>query len=491
MDNEHDDDISRALPDVVKRIEVANQNIAASNFWHVGIYKRATQRLDAGGILLNDFSHLVLERAYIERKYAQMLAAFSKKWHEKIQKGHEETEGTLKPAWFALLTEADQLNEIHTANETNLTQGVHAEVCEWRKSNFRRQLRTCRIAKLTPIWTSSICSMSFIVCALRPERKFHSKFLREANDKFFKAQKPWAKRMRMYKKAKSTYYSACQTRDNIQSKLEDFSKLTSIKDTTEEERGKLRGKLVKAKSIVNDARKAYIDRISELNQDKSRYEADMNEAFNMCQEIEHRREQFLKEMMRKYYDILRKHTPFQCQDMEQPIEAINADEDIARYHKNKGTGMPLVIPPFQEFGEKPMIQIIVDESIADRLPMETCEITPDLSNEPAVNPRQEDVIEEDDEFDDEEEEEEDEDWDTDEPARPLTDSTAGRLVCALYDYAAEDQEEISLTKGDVIRLIDEEDEQGWARGITADGRNGLFPACYVEDVPVPSEPTEC
>lgn len=73
--------------------------------------------------------------------------------------------------------------------------------------------------------------------------------------------------------------------------------------------------------------------------------------------------------------------------------------------------------------------------------------------EPAVNPRQEDVIEEDDEFDDEEEEEEDEDWDTDEPARPLTDSTAGRLVCALYDYAAEDQEEISLTKGDVIRLV--------------------------------------
>uniref|UniRef100_A0A1A7XWD7 Uncharacterized protein n=2 Tax=Iconisemion striatum TaxID=60296 RepID=A0A1A7XWD7_9TELE len=60
---------------------------------------------------------------------------------------------------------------------------------------------------------------------------------------------------------------------------------------------------------------------------------------------------------------------------------------------------------------------------------------------------------------------------------------ADQRVCvrALYDYQAEDETEISFEPGDIIRDVETVDKAWW-RGWSKDGRQGLFPANYVETI---------
>lgn len=55
-------------------------------------------------------------------------------------------------------------------------------------------------------------------------------------------------------------------------------------------------------------------------------------------------------------------------------------------------------------------------------------------------------------------------------------------VIARFDYNANDGEELSLHRGDVIEVVGHEDENWWI-GRMPDGRSGLFPANYVDHLP--------
>ncbi|KAJ7160787.1 SH3 domain-containing protein [Mycena filopes] len=58
-------------------------------------------------------------------------------------------------------------------------------------------------------------------------------------------------------------------------------------------------------------------------------------------------------------------------------------------------------------------------------------------------------------------------------------SDDGLSVTALWDYVAEDDREISMVKGDVIKQVTKFDP-GWWLGVGPSGKKGLFPAPYVE-----------
>ena len=60
-------------------------------------------------------------------------------------------------------------------------------------------------------------------------------------------------------------------------------------------------------------------------------------------------------------------------------------------------------------------------------------------------------------------------------------------VCAvtLYDYEAEDKNEITFEPGEVITNIEKPDDNWW-QGLSQQGTFGLFPANYVEEID-PSE----
>jgi len=55
-------------------------------------------------------------------------------------------------------------------------------------------------------------------------------------------------------------------------------------------------------------------------------------------------------------------------------------------------------------------------------------------------------------------------------------------VKVLYDYAAADEDEISLKKGEFLDEVKPEDDQGWSVGRLSDGTEGVYPSKYVEPV---------
>ena len=66
-----------------------------------------------------------------------------------------------------------------------------------------------------------------------------------------------------------------------------------------------------------------------------------------------------------------------------------------------------------------------------------------------------------------------------EPKRPVAAKTASfpRDVTALFNYDANDDDELSFKAGDVIRVLKEQD--GWLSG-KFNGKRGILPANYVE-----------
>eukprot|EP00005_Dracoamoeba_jomungandri_P003193 CAMPEP_0174250884 /NCGR_PEP_ID=MMETSP0439-20130205/904_1 /TAXON_ID=0 /ORGANISM="Stereomyxa ramosa, Strain Chinc5" /LENGTH=271 /DNA_ID=CAMNT_0015331061 /DNA_START=83 /DNA_END=898 /DNA_ORIENTATION=+ len=64
----------------------------------------------------------------------------------------------------------------------------------------------------------------------------------------------------------------------------------------------------------------------------------------------------------------------------------------------------------------------------------------------------------------------------------------GKLVRALYEYTAENEEQICLQVGDELTVL-EEHEDGWWKG-ELNGKEGLFPANYVELKDEPQENPE-
>ncbi|XP_060893910.1 drebrin-like protein A [Labrus mixtus] len=82
---------------------------------------------------------------------------------------------------------------------------------------------------------------------------------------------------------------------------------------------------------------------------------------------------------------------------------------------------------------------------------------------------------------------EEEDDDVEEEGHEITENgqevLAEQQMCvrALYDYQAEDESEISFEPGDIITDVETVDKAWW-RGFSKDGRQGLFPANYVETI---------
>lgn len=64
------------------------------------------------------------------------------------------SEGTLKPAWKGLLTEADQVAHIHEARDQRMREDVSADVIRWRKEHYPKHMRTLKPNKVRvhPPW---------------------------------------------------------------------------------------------------------------------------------------------------------------------------------------------------------------------------------------------------------------------------------------------------------------------------------------------------
>jgi len=492
----------------------------SDSFWEPGNYKRTTRRIEDGYRLCTDLAALVVERAEIEKMYAQKLKQWAVKWNNAIEKGPEY--GTTEAAWKAVLVEADRRGALHNRVKEDLNTKVVTDIKQWQKDTFHKTMMSLK------------------------EKK-------EMDDTFKKAQKPWAKLYQKVQKAKAEYHNACKTeRSYINQERNAAGDSTISPDTLK----KLQDRVAKSKESVNRTRDAYKADLQDLNRYNPQYVENMTEVFERCQMSEAQRLQKFKETLFSLQKVLNvaeyEDLPQIYEEFYHTVNNADHDKDLRLWSNTHGVNMAMNWPQFEEYTEELRditggkggkgskatqiadgnITLINQRSVGDDLPEYNSVVKQQNGNggggkqasrnggsrvsNSSSNSQQQQLTrtannaaaaaaggsngsnyppqlsngggsKESNPFDEEEEE-----WDDggggggggaesgERSHEALVDNgEPGVKVRALYDYDAAEEDEIEFKIGDVFEKLEDEDEQGWCKG-RKDGRVGLYPANYVE-----------
>uniref|UniRef100_A0A3Q3VMQ2 Uncharacterized protein n=1 Tax=Mola mola TaxID=94237 RepID=A0A3Q3VMQ2_MOLML len=430
-------------------------DISSDSFWEVGNYKRTVKRVDDGNRLCNDLMSCLHERSRIEKAYAQQLTEWGKRWRQLIEKGPQY--GTLERAWSALCTEAEKVSELHMEVKAALMSEDYEKLKNWQRDAYHKQM----IGGF--------------------------KETKEAEDGFRKAQKPWAKKLKEMEAMKKSYHSACKE-EKLAASREANSKLENNNPETQK---KLQEKVEKCQQEVQKTKERYEKSLEELDKLTPQYMENMEQVFEQCQQFEDKRICFFKELLlevKQHLDLSTNHRSDTIyHTLEDTISATDAEEDLKWFRTNQGPGMPMNWPQFEDWSidlnrtlsrrekKKPSEGITltgISQTVSEQ-PVQpakssssasSMEKTPDWSDEDTSgNP-----------------------FTTNGDGNPFEDEPASQVVSvpvrALYDYEGQEQDELSFKAGDEFTKIGEEDEQGWCKGRLKDGKTGLYPANYVEDI---------
>uniref|UniRef100_A0A673MCU8 Protein kinase C and casein kinase substrate in neurons protein 2-like n=1 Tax=Sinocyclocheilus rhinocerous TaxID=307959 RepID=A0A673MCU8_9TELE len=419
----------------------------------VGNYKRAVKRVDDGNRLCNDLMNCLHERARIEKSYATQLTEWAKRWRQLVEKGPQY--GTVERAWFALMTEAEKVSDLHMEVKAALTGEDLEKVKNWQKDAYHKQM----IGGF--------------------------KETKEAEDGFRKAQKPWAKKLKEVDTMKKAYHNACKEEKTATSR-ESSSKL---ENNNPEAQKKLQEKVEKCQQEVQKTQERYSKSLEELDKVTPQYMENMEQVFEQWQQFEDKRLRFFRELLlgvKQHLDLSSNHkysTVYHT--LEDTLQAADAQEDLRWFRSNHGPGMPMNWPQFEEWSmdlNRTLSRRETKRKHTDGVTLtgisQTTEQTSkasssagtvektaaDGSDEEAGNPFAS----------------------ANANGNPFEDEPSSAEVCvpvrALYDYDGQEQDELTFKAGDQLMKMGEEDEQGWCKGRLSDGTVGLYPANYVEDL---------
>ncbi|XP_028414568.1 protein kinase C and casein kinase substrate in neurons protein 1-like [Dendronephthya gigantea] len=290
---------------------------ANSNFWDVNYYKTIVKRMEDGAKLCEDFMKMITERAEIEALYSNKMRTWSKKWEENHKKSTEY--GALKTAMFGIMVEGDQLADVHYELREKLLNEVHQSVSQWKKDNYHKSI------------------MSY-------------KEVKNVEEGFGKAQKPWNKKLDEVNKAKKTYHNSCRNVDNgKQQQLE-----AKAKDSNEEQLKKLEDKIEKCQQDVKDSKMKYEESLRDLNGYVPKYKDDMKYSFNKCQEHEELRKSFFESLLLSYHKAVTREEhatrmSAMYQGMIATFKKTATKDDLEWYADFVGVNSELKIPQYEEY----------------------------------------------------------------------------------------------------------------------------------------------
>ncbi|XP_016300120.1 protein kinase C and casein kinase substrate in neurons protein 2 isoform X2 [Sinocyclocheilus anshuiensis] len=430
-------------------------DVSSDSFWEVGNYKRAVKRVDDGNRLCNDLMNCLHERARIEKSYATQLTEWAKRWRQLVEKGPQY--GTVERAWFALMTEAEKVSDLHMEVKAALTGEDLEKVKNWQKDAYHKQM----IGGF--------------------------KETKEAEDGFRKAQKPWAKKLKEVDVMKKAYHNACKEEKTATSR-ENSSKL---ENNNPEAQKKLQEKVEKCQQEVQKTQERYSKALEELDKVTPQYMENMEQVFEQWQQFEDKRLRFFRELLlgvKQHLDLSPNHkysTVYHT--LEDTLQAADAQEDLRWFRSNHGPGMPMNWPQFEEWS------MDLNRTLSRRETMrkhtdgvtltgisQTTEQTSKASSSSSAGTVEKTAADRSDE-------------EAGNPfasananGNPFEDEPSSAEVCvpvrALYDYDGQEQDELTFKAGDQLMKMGEEDEQGWCKGRLSDGTVGLYPANYVEDL---------
>ncbi|KAJ8402508.1 hypothetical protein AAFF_G00365910 [Aldrovandia affinis] len=269
---------------------------------------------------------------------------------------------------------------------------------------------------------------------------FHKKMLcgfQESQDietGFIRAQKPWAKRLKKLDKARSIFHKA-SLKEQTACGRETHAQ--GNPDIPIEKQKKIQEEREQAGLETKKMRARYEKMLEEVTRYAPRYMEEMESIFDQSQEEERKRISFLKQAflsIHRHLDITNNDSiKAVYSELHQVLMSINEQEDLRWWKNHHGPGMPTDWPQFQDW-------------------------TPDEKQK-----KENKQIEQNDTLE-----------------RSVM--IGGVKVRAVYDYMGQERDELSFKAGEEFLKIEDEDDQGWCKGMKDGGAEGLYPANYAETV---------
>ncbi|XP_029440008.1 protein kinase C and casein kinase II substrate protein 3-like [Rhinatrema bivittatum] len=323
--------------------------------------------------------------------------------------------GSLLRAWQAFMSATERLSQLHTEIQKTLVMEDGNKIRDWQKDTYHRKIFG----------------------------GFKESY--EIESGFSKAQKPWAKKFKKLDKSKAAYHKACK-KVHLAKVRENSSRMSP--ELSQEKQKKLHEEKEKCSQEMQKVRQRYEKALQELNRYSPKYMEEMELVFDQSQQFERKRILFLKQVflsIHKHLDISSNESIGAVYgDLRQAIQAVSEQEDLRWWRNAHGPGMLMNWPQFEEWDPEEERQIGKKKSGKETDKVRLCSITPTegSTSKPPVN-------------------------------------VPGVRVRAVYDYLGQEPDELSFRAGDELTKIEDEDEQGWCKGVTGRGQVGLYPANYV------------
>ncbi|XP_032429623.1 protein kinase C and casein kinase substrate in neurons protein 2-like isoform X2 [Xiphophorus hellerii] len=248
---------------------------------------------------------------------------------------------------------------------------------------------------------------------------------------FSRAQKPWTKKLTKLEKVRLAFHKACQKE---QAALEKEKQANDNPALSEEKKLKMAEAKQRAAEERERARERYEKALEEVTSYTPRYMEEMEAIFEQSQEEERKRISFLKQVflsIHRHLDITNNESVKAVySELHQTLMSIDEQDDLKWWRSNQGPGMPTDWPKIQEW--VPPVKKLKRKR----------------RNQKGKE------------------------------SRPVM--IGGVKVRALYDYVGEEADELSFRAGETFLKVEEEDDQGWCRGVLSGGKEGFYPANYVE-----------
>ncbi|KAK6312017.1 hypothetical protein J4Q44_G00176810 [Coregonus suidteri] len=254
---------------------------------------------------------------------------------------------------------------------------------------------------------------------------------------FARAQKPWAKRLKKLDKARSAFHKV-QRKEQTARDREAHAK--GNPDVAIEKQRKIQEERELAQQETEKVRARYEKVLEEVTRYAPRYMEEMECIFDQSQEEERKRISFLKQAflsIHRHLDVTNNESVKAVyNELHNTLMAINEQDDLRWWKNTHGPGMPTDWPQFQEW-------------------------TPEKKSKKGKKEKEKEV-------------------EAQQGTIERSVMIGGVRVRALYDYDGQERDELSFKAGEEFLKTEDEDDQGWCRGMKDGGREGLYPANYVE-----------
>ncbi|XP_008312463.1 protein kinase C and casein kinase substrate in neurons protein 1-like isoform X3 [Cynoglossus semilaevis] len=288
------------------------------SFWMPGKYVNTVHRTEHSYQACNDLMACFVERAKVEKQYAQQLSQWSSKWKSIVDS--RPLYGSLMRAWQCFFTSTERLSELHSSISQSLVTDEGQRVKTWQKKTFPRK----------------------IFCGFKESY--------DNNTSFSRAQKPWSKKLTKLESARVAYHKCCQKE---QAAMDKEKQANENSEMSPEKKQKIMEARERATEEKEKTRERYEKMLEDVSSYTPRYMEEMEAIFEQSQEEEKKRISFLREVflsIHSHLDITNNESVKAVySELHDTLMAINDQDDLKWWKNNHGPGMPTDWPKIQEW----------------------------------------------------------------------------------------------------------------------------------------------